>query len=70
MPADCVLHSPLAEFSVSADNGGLMFRGSHGQFIILGARQASRTCCPASVARLPQHVPYCGIDVVIEEEPH
>jgi hypothetical protein len=70
MPADCILHPSLAEFSISADDDGLMFCGPHGQFVILGARQAGGTRCPALIAAMPQHASHRGIHVVIKEKSH
>jgi hypothetical protein len=70
VPADCVLHPSLAEFSVSADHDRLVPGGPHCQFVILGAGQAGRASGPALVTTLPQHASYCGIHVVIEEESH
>jgi hypothetical protein len=70
VPADCVLHPSLAEFSVSADHNRLTIGGPHRQLVILGAGQASRACCPALVATLPQHASYCGVHIVIKEESH
>jgi hypothetical protein len=48
----------------------LMLRSPHRQLIILGARQAGRTCCPALMTTLPQHAPNRGIHIVIKQEPH
>jgi hypothetical protein len=68
--ADCVLHAPLAEFSIGADENRLMLRGPYRQLVISGARQASRTSCPALMTMPPQHLSHCGIHVVIEQESH
>jgi hypothetical protein len=70
MPADRVLHPSLAEFRISADENGLMFYRPHGQFVVLGAREARRTCRPALMAAMPQHASDCGIYVVVKEESH
>jgi len=70
MSADCIPHSSLAEFSVSADDYGLMFYGPHGQFVILGTREAGRTRSPALMATVPQHASHRGIHVVIKEKSH
>jgi hypothetical protein len=70
MPADRILHPSLAEFSIGADDDGLMFYGPHGQFVVPGARQAGGTRCPALMASLPKHTSHRGIHVVIKEETH
>ena len=70
MPADCVLHTSLAEFSVGADKDRLMLHGPYRQFVISCARQAGGTRCPALMTTLPQHASNCGIYVVIKQEAH
>jgi hypothetical protein len=70
MTADRIPHPSLAEFSIGADENGLMFYRPHGQFVILGAREAGRTCGPALMAAMPQHTSHRGIHVVIKEESH
>jgi hypothetical protein len=70
MSTDRVLHPSLAEFSISANENGLMFYGPHGQFVVLGAREACRTCRPALMAAMPQHASHRGIHVVVKEESH
>lgn len=47
-----------------------MFHCPHGQFVVLGAREACRTCRPALMAAMPQHASHCGIYVVVKEESH
>jgi hypothetical protein len=70
MPADRVRHPSLAEFSISTDENGLMFYRPYSQFVILGAREACRTCRPALMAAVPQHASHRGIYVVVKEESH
>ena|GEM_PF-5976084 len=70
MPANRVLHLPLTELTISADHSRLMLRSPYRQLIILGARQASRTRCPALMATLPQHTSHRGIHIVIKQESH
>jgi hypothetical protein len=70
MSADRILHPSLAEFSVGADENGLMFYRPYGQFVILGAREACRTRGPALMAALPQHASNRGVHIVVKEEAH
>jgi len=70
MPADCVLHPPLAEFAVSADHDRLMLCSPYRQLVILGAGQASLASGPALVTTLAQHASHSGVHVVIKEESH
>jgi hypothetical protein len=70
VPADRVLHPPLAEFSVSADHDRLVLCSPHRQLVIPGAGQASLARGPALVTTLAQHAPHGGVHVVIKEESH
>jgi hypothetical protein len=70
VPANRVLHPPLTELTIGADHSRLMLRSPHRQLIIPGARQASRTRCPALMTTLPQHASHRGIHIVIKQEPH
>jgi hypothetical protein len=70
VPADCVLHTSLAEFSIGTDKDRQMLRGPHRQLVISCARQATGTRCPALMTLLPQHASNCGIYVVIKQEAH
>jgi hypothetical protein len=70
MPTDRVLHPALAEFRISTDEDGLMFRRPDSQFVIFGPREACRTCRPALMAVMSQHASNCDIYVVVKEESH
>jgi hypothetical protein len=70
MVANRILHPSLAEFGISADESSLMFYRPNGQFIVFGARESCRTCCPALMAAMPQHASHRGIYVVVKEESH
>ena len=70
MPPNRVLHPPLTEFTVSANDRCMMLCSPHRQLVIPGARQTSRTSCPALMTTLPQHTSHRGIHIVIKEEAH
>ena len=70
VPADCVLHTSLAEFSIGADKDRLMLGGPYRQLVISCARQASGTCCPALMTTLRQHLSHRGVNIVVKKESH
>jgi hypothetical protein len=70
VPADCVPHASLAEFSIGADNDCLMLRGPYRQLVISCSCQASGICCPALITTVTQHLSYRGVHVVIKQESH
>jgi hypothetical protein len=70
MTADRIPHPSLAELSIGADENGLVLYRPHGQFVILSARKACRTCGPALMTAMPQHASHRGVHVVVKEESH